>query len=176
MRACVQYTFGKARWQGTGACRVWGRFDYKAGSWRRNRPVVCKAEITQKALNPRFVVTDLYKSSPEKAYAFYCQRGDAENRIKEFKLDMMAGRTSCHRFLANQFRLLLHVAATVLMTAIQQAAQGTEFAAAQASTIRLRLLKLGARVVGTTRRIHLHMSSSYPRQAAWRHIHAALGW
>lgn len=176
MQACCKYAFARDQWQEEGVCRVFGRFDYKAGSWQRKHNVVIKAEITQGELNPRFVVTDYYKNSPKLAYTFYCGRGDAaENRIKEFKLDMAAGRTSCHRFPANQFRLLLHVAATVLMNVIQHAAKGTVFAKAQAATIRLRLLKLGARIEETARRIWLRMSSSYPNQRVWATIHAALG-
>jgi hypothetical protein len=176
MQACCKYTFERRQWQDEGACRVFDRFDYKAGSWERKHNVVVKAEITQGELNPRYVVTDLYKKSPKRAYAFYCERGNAaENGIKEFKLDLAAGRTSCHRFLANQFRLLLHVAAAVLMNAIRQAATGTAFARAKAATIRLRLLKIGARVIETTRRIWLQMSSSFPNQRAWAAIHAALG-
>lgn len=175
MKACWRYTFAKEEWRKEGVCRVFSRFGYQAGKWKREHNVVTKAEITQGALNPRYIVTDLYKRAPQKAYAFYCGRGDAENRIKEFKLDLAAGRTSCHRFLANQFRLLLHVAAAVLMNTVQQAAQKTEFAKAQVSTLRLRVLKLGARVVETTRRIWLHLSSSYPSQQAWHQIHRALG-
>lgn len=175
IQACWRYTFAKEEWKDEGVCRVFGRFDYKAGPWKRKHNVVAKAEITHCALNPRYIVTDLYKRSPQKAYSFYCGRGDAENRIKEFKLDLSAGRTSCHRFKANQFRLLLHTAAAVLMNAIQQAAKKTEFAKAQVATLRLRLLKLGARVVETSRRIWLHLSSSYPNQWAWHTVHAALG-
>lgn len=175
MKACWRYTFAKEEWKEDGVCRMFGRFEYKASTWKRKHTVVNKAEITQGALNPRYIVTSLYKTSPQKAYAFYCGRGDAENRIKEFKLDLAAGRTSCHRFLANQFRLLLHVAAAVLMSAVQQAAQKTEFAKSQAGTLRLRILKLGARVVETTRRVWLHLSSGYPSQEAWHHIHKALG-
>ncbi len=175
MQACWRYTFAKHEWKEDGICRVFGRFGYKAGTWERKHTVIVKAEITQGSLNPRYIVTDLYKGSPKKAYAFYCGRGDAENRIKEFKLDLAAGRTSCHRFLANQFRLLLHVAAGVLMNTIQQAAKGTQFANAQVCTLRLRLLKIGARVIESTRRICLHMSSSYPNQQEWHQIHTALG-
>jgi hypothetical protein len=175
MQGCWLYTFGKAQWQDQGVCRLFRQFHYKAGSWKRKHRVVVKVEITEGKLNPRYIVTNLYKSSPEKAYAFYCGRGDIENRIKEFKLDLFAGRTSCHSFLANQFRLLLHLAAAVLMTAIQEAARGTSLATAQAGTIRLRLLKLGARVVETTRRIWMHMSSSFPCQAVWQQVYAALG-
>ena len=172
--ACLRYTFARKTFHSESQCRQFGQFDYKAGTWQRKHHVVVKAEITQGALNPRYIVTDLYKKSPQRAYGFYCGRGDAENRIKEFKLDICAGRTSCHRFLANQFRVLLHVAASVLMSTLQQAAQGTEYAKAQVSTLRLRLLKLGARVVETTRRIWLHLCSSYPHQEAWHKIYAAL--
>ena len=94
--------------------------------------------------------------------------------VKEFKLDMYAGRTSCHRFAANQFRLLLHVVAAMLVGAVQRAAQNTAFCKAQAGTIRLRLFKRGARVVESTRRIWLHLSSGYPNQDAWRRIYSAL--
>jgi hypothetical protein len=178
MRACWRYTFAREEWakESDGdVYRQFGRFEYKAGTWKRKHRVIAKVEITQGALNPRYIVTNLYPTSPpQKAYDFYCRRGDIENRIKEFKLDLSAGRTSCHRFLANQFRLLLHVAASVLMAAVQQAAKGTEFAKAQASTIRLRLLKLGARVVESTRRICLHLSSSYPSQEAWQRIYTVL--
>jgi hypothetical protein len=174
MRACCRYTFARKEFLSQGQYREFGQFDYKAGTWQRKHHVVAKAEITQGALNSRYIVTDLYKRSPQRAYEFYCGRGDAENRIKEFKLDICAGRTSCHRFLANQFRVLLHVAASVLMSTLQEAAKGTEYAKAQVSTLRLRLLKLGARVVETTRRIWLHLCTSYPSQQAWHKVYAAL--
>jgi len=174
MQACWLYTFGKQRWADQGVCRAFAGFDYKAGTWERARRVIIKAEITNGELNPRFIVSNL-PFPAQKAYGFYCGRGDIENRIKEFKLDLYAGRTSCHRFIANQFRLLLHAAASVLMTAIQEAAKGTDLAKAQAGTIRLRLLKLGARVVETSRRVWVHMSSSFPNKYAWTAVYAALG-
>jgi hypothetical protein len=174
MQVCWLYTFGKARWDQPEGCRVFGGFDYKAGTWEHARRVIVKAEITNGELNPRFIVSNL-PFPAQKAYGFYCGRGDIENRIKEFKLDLYAGRTSCHRFVANQFRLLLHVAASVLMTAIQEAAKSTTLARAQAGTIRLRLLKLGARVVETTRRVWVQMSSSFTNQAVWAGVYAALG-
>jgi hypothetical protein len=174
MNACCRYTFARKEFLWESQCRQFGQFEYKAGTWEREHRVVVKAEITQGSLNPRYLVTDLYQRSPQRAYEFYCGRGDAENRIKEFKLDICAGRTSCHRFLANQFRILLHVAASVLMSTVQQAAKGTAYAKAQISTLRLRLLKLGARVVETTRRIWLHLCTSYPRQEAWHKVYTAL--
>lgn len=167
MDACLKYG-----WEGNGA-REYGEFDYQAGSWRRDRRVVVKAEITQGELNPRFVVTNLELSLRE-AYEFYCARGNQENRIKEIKLDLSSGRTSCHRFLANQFRLVLHTAACVLMGVLQEALAGTKWARAQVGTLRLRLLKVGARVVQSCRRIWFHLPSSFPEQESWQHMHQAL--
>jgi hypothetical protein len=183
MDACLKYSQLKYRLDNP-VCREYGAFEYKAGSWDKARTVVVKAEITVSPitimssagwrqdvkLNPRFVVTNQDFASPEIAYAFYCERGDRENRIKEFELDLLGGRTSCHRFLANQFRVLLHGAAAVLMSILQEAAQATSFGKAQVGTLRLRLLKVGARVVETTRRIWVHLSSSYPDQRAWQAI------
>lgn len=113
------------------------------------------------------MVTNDTSRSPAELYHFYAQRGDVENRIKELKLDLKADRTSCHRFLANQFRLLLHAAAFVLMSALREGLHGTELAAAQAGTIRLKLLKVGVRVCETVRRVWLHLSSAYPLQPLW---------
>jgi hypothetical protein len=174
MQACCKYTFEKEAWQEEGVCRVFGSFQYKAGTWDKKRTVVVKSEITQGQLNPRFVVTNIGQNCPEEAYAYYCERGDRENRIKEFKIDLAGGRTSCHRFLANQLRVLLHAAAAVLMGAIQEAAAATQWANAQAATLRLHLLKVGARVVETARRVWVHLSSSYPHQSAWQTIYYAL--
>lgn len=168
MDACLKY-----KWEGNG-CREYGSVSYKAGSWRRPRRVVVKAEITQGELNPRFVVTSLLNLSDVEAYEFYCGRGEQENRIKEMKLDLNSGRTSCHSFLANQFRLLLHTAACMLMGVLQESLAGTRFAHAQVGTLRTRLLKVGARVVETARRIWFHLPSSFPALDAWRRMYAAL--
>jgi len=97
-------------------------------------------------------------------------RGEAENRIKELKLDLKADRLSCHRFQANQFRLLLHTTAYCLFWLLRRHLQGTELSAAQAGTIRLKLLKIGARVNQTSRRVWLHMASSYPYQALFAQV------
>jgi len=154
-------------------CREHDDFMYKAGTWPHARRVVVKVEVTQGKLNPRYVVTNLGRSAA-RVYAFYCKRGDCENRIKELKLDMLSGRTSCHRFLANQTRLLLHSAAFVLLQTIQMAAKGTAWATAQAGTIRVRLLKVGARVVETCRRIWFHLPRSFPEQETWHRIYDRL--
>jgi hypothetical protein len=168
MDACLKY-----KWEGNG-CREYGSVSYKAGSWRHARRVVVKAEITQGELNPRFVTTSLDNLSDEDAYEFYCGRGEQENRIKEIKLDLSSGRTSCHSFLANQFRLLMHTAACMLMGVLQDALVGTRFAKAQIGTLRTRLLKVGARVVETARKIWFHLPSAFPAQDAWRRMYAAL--
>ena len=104
---------------------------------------------------------------PEAHYRFYCQRGEPENRIKELKEGLKADRLSCHRFWANQFRLLLHSAAYVLLQAMRAALAGTELAHAQVNTLRLRLLKVGARVVESVRRVWLHLPSTYPWAYLW---------
>jgi hypothetical protein len=97
--------------------RLFGSFADAAGSWDRPRRVIVKAEHGARGPNPRFVVTNV-PGDPQELYdEVYCQRGEAENRIKEQQLDLFAGRTSCHRFAANQFRLLLSSAAYVLMQA-----------------------------------------------------------
>lgn len=168
MDACLKY-----KWEGNG-CREYGSVFYKAGSWRHARRVVVKAEITQGELNPRFVVTNLENLSDVEAYEFYCGRGEQENRIKEMKLDLSSGRTSCHSFLANQFRLLFHTAACMLMGVLQESLAGTRFAKAQIGTLRSRLLKVGARVVETARKIWFHLPSSFPAQDAWKRMYAAL--
>lgn len=94
-----------------------------------------------------------------------------ENRIKEQQLDLFAGRTSCHRFLANQFRLLVASAAYVLVETLRrEGLAGTEMARAQAGTIRTRLLKVGARVRVSVRRVILPLASGYPLQALFRRV------
>jgi hypothetical protein len=163
----------KYKWEGNGT-REYGSILYKAGSWRHARRVVVKAEITQGDLNPRFVVTSLENLSDVETYEFYCGRGEQENRIKEMKLDLSSGRTSCHSFLANQFRLLMHTAACMLMGVLQESLAGTRFAKAQIGTLRTRLLKVGARVVETARKVWFHLPSSFPAQDAWRRMYAAL--
>ena len=168
MDACLKY-----KWKGNG-CREYGSVCYKAGSWRHARRVVVKAEITQGELNPRFVVTSLDNLSDVEAYEFYCGRGEQENRIKEMKLGLSSGRMSCHSFLANQFRLLMHTAACMLMGVLQESLAGTRFAKAQIGTLRSRLLKVGARVVETARKIWFHLPSSFPAQDAWKRMYAAL--
>ncbi len=147
--------------------QVFGEFAYAADTWLHERRVIAKAEVMSKGENPRFVVTSRTDQEPEAHYRFYCQRGDPENRIKELKLDLKADRLSCHRFWANQFRLLLHAAAYMLMQAMRAALAGTEFARAQVSTLRLRLLKVGARIRESVRRVWVQLPSAYPCTHLW---------
>jgi hypothetical protein len=145
---------------------------YQAGTWPAERQVVCKAETAGGQLNVRYVVCDRLLESAEATYLYYCGRGDQENRIKEMKLDVFSGRTSCHRFLANQFRLLLSAAACVLFGVVQEALAGSSWAGAQIGTLRLRLIKVGARVVRSCRRIRLYLPTSSPSQRLWRFLQA----
>jgi hypothetical protein len=152
--------------------RVFGSFSYAAGSWDRPRRVIAKAEHTAQGANPRFVVVNVPGDPQELYEEVYCQRGEMENRIKEQQLDLFADRTSCHRFLANQFRLLLSSAAYVLVQALRRTAlKGTELARAQVGTIRLKLFKVAARVVVSVRRVVFHLASSYPYQAVFGEVY-----
>jgi hypothetical protein len=153
---------------------------YRAQTWPQARRVIIKAEVVQHRGrsprdNPRFVVTNL-PQTPEWLYTqVYCARGDIENRIKELHEDLAIGRTSCSRFWANQLRVLLTAAAYVLMQELRLRAARTSCARAQMGTLRLRLLKLGVRVVGSVRRIVLHLPVSTPDASAWRRIALSLG-
>jgi hypothetical protein len=151
--------------------RLFEEITYAAGTWDRPRRVIAKAEHTAQGENPRFVVTTL-PGAPQALYDdLYCQRGEAENRIKEQQLGLFADRTSCHDFKPNQFRVLLSAAAYVLVETLRRVGlAGTELAAAQVGTIRLKLFKLGGRIVRSVRRIVLHLASGYPLQAVFQTI------
>ena len=138
---------------------------YAAKTWDRQRRVIVKAEVLPKGPNVRFVVTNL-ADDPETIYdERYTARGDMENRIKEQPLGLFADRTSCHSFLANQFRLLLASAAYVLIEHLRRVGlKGTELAKAQVTTIRAKLFKIAARVTVSVRRIVFHLSSYCPYQ------------
>lgn len=139
--------------------------NYAAKTWDRPRRVIVKAERLVQGPNCRFVVTNL-DDEPRAIYdGLYIARGDRENRIKEQQLGLFADRTSCHKFLANQFRLLLASAAYVLIEHLRRVGlRGTELAKAQVTTIRVTLFKIAARVVTSVRRVVFHLSSSYPYQ------------
>ena len=147
-------------------------------SWSRRRRVVGKAEHTPKGSNPRFVVTLLAATEYDARTLYeevYCARGDMENRIKECQLDLFADRTSTRTMRANQLRLWFASMAYVLVAALRRLGlQGTQFAKATCGTIRLKLLKVGALVRRSVRRLKIAMASSYPYQRDWAIAHAAL--
>jgi hypothetical protein len=160
--------------------QVFGETRYAARRWSRKRRVIIKAEVVrhpgrEPKMNPRFVVTNL-PGSPRRLYKkVYCARGDIENRIKELHHGLEIDRTSCSRFLANQFRVLLTAAAYVLMQELRGRAAGTALARAQVSTLRERLLKLGARIERSVRRIVVHLPTTFAYRDEWRRIACALG-
>ena len=146
---------------------VYGEGRYRAGSWSSERRVIFKAEVVRQAGkepkdNPRFVITNL-KQSPQWIYEqVYCQRGDIENRLKELHHGLEIDRTSCTKFWANQFRVLMTAAAYVLMQELRLRAARTACARAQVWTLRERLLKLGAHVVVSVRRVVVHLPVLVP--------------
>ena len=144
---------------------------YAAQTWDRERRVLVKAEHTEQGSNPRYVVTNL-TDDPQNLYdEVYCARGEMENRIKEQQLDLFADRTSCTKWWANQFRLLQSSLAYLLLEAIRRLGlRGTELARAQCSTIRLKLLKIGAVIRRNSRRVYFHLSSACPHQALFFRI------
>ncbi len=140
-----------------------GEFSYAAQSWNIERRVITRLEYGPQGNNPRFVVTNVHGQAEALYQQLYCQRGEAENRIKEAQLDLFGTRASCHRFLPNQFRLLLAALAYTLMQRLRVLAlQGTELARACAATIRVRLLKIGVALLRNTRRIRLMFATHHP--------------
>jgi hypothetical protein len=151
--------------------RIFEEFDYAAETWDRPRRVIAKAEHTEQGANPRFVVTSLTGQGQALYDDLYCQRGEAENRIKEQQLGLFADRTSGHDFRANQFRVLLSAAAYVLVETLRRVGlAGTELAKAQVGTIRLKLLKIGGRIVRSVRRVVVHLASAFPLQDLLRTV------
>jgi hypothetical protein len=133
--------------------------------------VIVQAEPLDEGPNTRFLGTNL-AGEPQPLYdEVYCQRGDAENRIQEQPLGLFADRTSCHDFVANQFRVRLSAAAYLLVDHLrQQTLADTEWAHAQVDTIRCKRLKIGARVVCSVRRVVIPLAESYPRKDLFTHI------
>ena len=147
---------------------------YQAGSWPHPRRVIMKAEAMPQGTNQRFLVTNL-EGSPSELYQLYTQRGQVENYIKDLKNALKADRLSCHDFLANQLRLLLHSFAYVLMHSLRSLLEQTELGRAQFDTLRLKLLKVGGRVRQSVRRIRFMLSESYPYKAYWELLLCRLG-
>lgn len=157
---------------------LFGEGVYRARSWRHDRRVVFKAEVVRakgKAdrANDRYVITS-FKGSPESLWSLYCQRGDSENRIKELKCDLAMDRTSCTRFLPNQLRVLMTAAAFVLFQELRDVLRETELRRAMVGTLRLRLLKVGATITESVRRIVVSMPRSHPWKDLWRRAAAGV--
>ena len=184
----VDYLFGMARnsrllscickelkraeriYQSTGEpARLFKDFTYRTlNSWSRRRRVVAKAEYLPKGANPRFVVSSISKDQIPAQLLYedeYCGRGDMENRIKEQQLYLFSDRTSSAMMRANQLRLWFSSLAYVIMNELRKRVlQSTEFARATCETIRLKLLKIGAQVRVSVRRVYLSLASGYPYQ------------
>ena len=155
--------------------RLFAETEYAAGTWDRSRRVIMKAERLEAGPNRRFVVTSLTGDAQAMYDDIYTQRGDMENRIKEQQLMLFADRTSCHDFLANQFRLLLSSFAYVLLHELRRSYLATtDLTAAQVNRIRLTLFKVAARVTVSVRRVVLHLASSYPYENLFRTVAAGL--
>jgi hypothetical protein len=155
--------------------RVFKDFRYRTHkSWSRERRVVGKAEHLDKGANPRFVVTSLSAEECAAQTLYeqeYCGRGDMENRIKEKQRMLFADRVSCHTMRANQIRLYLSTVAYMLMRALREfGLQDTELAPAQCDTIRLKLLKIGAVIRVTVRKVWVSLSEAYPFQETFRQV------
>ncbi len=161
------------------SARVFKDFRYQTlKSWSRSRRVVGKAEHLAKGENPRFVVTSLSTEQVDARTLYeqiYCARGDMENRIKEQQLWLFADRTSCATMRANQLRLWFSSVAYTLMQALRRLGlKGTKLAKAQCGTIRLKLLKIGARIRVTVRKVWVSFSESYPYQQLFRQVYGNL--
>jgi hypothetical protein len=158
---------------------LYGETRYAARKWKCKRRVIIKAEVVRHPgrdpkNNPRFVVTNL-PGPPDTVYHLYCQRGDVENRLKELHHGLEMDRTSCSSFVANQFRVLLTLAAYILFQELRRRAAGTACADAQVTTLRERLVKLAVWVERSVRRIVLHLPLTFPWFSTWRHLARAVG-
>jgi hypothetical protein len=158
------------------ALRGFAETRYQAKSWNKERRVCARIEATTKGLDIRFVTTSIHPSSAQHVYeTLYGARGQAENLIKLHKAQLASDRTSCRSPLANQMRLILHTAAYWLILTLRDAIPATNaLATAEFTTIRLRLLKLGTRVIETASRVRLAFAAACPQAALFRHIAAAL--
>jgi Transposase DDE domain group 1 len=154
--------------------KLFGEGLYQAGSWEHERRVIYKAEAMQQGTNTRFVVTTR-SADPKELYEFYARRGQSENWIKDLKLHMKADRLSCHRFIANQFRLLLHACAYWLMDALRRKLISSGARRTQLDTLRLSLIKIGGRVRELFTKIRLHLASGHPGQSLWHVLCGAFG-
>lgn len=150
-------------------------FRYGARSWAVERRIITRLEYGSQGTNPRFIVTNRHDDPTFLYDGLYCQRGEAENRIKEVQLDLFGTRASCQKFLANGFRLMLAALAYTLMQDLKRLAlKGTELERASSMMIRVRLLKIGAAIVRNTRRIRILLASHHPLRATYQRAVYAL--
>ena len=156
--------------------RLFTSFTYQAHTWSTPQRIVCKVEVSAQGPNVRFVSTNLRSSQPSFIYGtIYCARGRMEGFIKNHKTFLHSDRTSCHRFEANQFRLLLHSAAYVLLhTLAEKGLPNTPWRHAYFDTIQKRLLKVGGRVREVRTKIKFHFPTSFPLQEVYVRIVANL--
>ena len=148
---------------------------YAAKSWQRERHVVARLEATTRGFNARYVVTSLKGEARHLYEDAYCIRGQAENLIKLHKVQLASDRTSCQSPVANQVRLVLHTAAYWLMLGIRDAIPAANpLAKAEFATLRLRLLKLGARVIEKAVRIRIQFASACPDATLFRLLAGSL--
>ena len=146
--------------------RLVDELTYRAGTWDRERRVVYKVEALEKGPNTRFVVTSR-KDEAETLYDWYVDRGEPELWIKDLKNACFADRMSCHRFVANQFRLLLHAAAYWLLDTLRRWLVAAGAARLQLDTLRLRLVKIAGRVRELATIVRLHLATSHPGEPLW---------
>lgn len=161
-----QQTAVKVRWL--------DELSYQAESWEHPRRVIVKVEVTAKGTNTRFVVTTRTEA-PQDLYDWYVDRGEMEGWVKDLKRACFADRLSCHRFWANQFRLLLHVAAYWLLDTLRRWLSLVQVPRMQLDTLRLRLIKIGGWVRERLTRVRLHLASSHPSEDWWRRLAARPG-
>jgi hypothetical protein len=152
-----------------------GEFVYAAQSWARERRVITRLEYGPQGNNPRYVVTNLTGPAQALYDDLYCQRGEAENRIKEAQVGLFATRTSCQHFQGNQLRVLLAALGYCLIERLRVLAlQGTALASAQVDTLRIKLLKVAAVITRNTRRIRLYLASNWPSSDIFAHAMSQL--
>ncbi len=152
--------------------RHFHEFNYAAQTWSKERRVIAKSEHNSHGSNQRFIVTNVAYGSAEERYDYYCERGQAENYIKDLKNAMYAGRLSCTTYAANSFRLLLHGWAYRIMIRLRERAKkcNLEVGRLQFDTLRLRLLKVAAQTLESVRRIKVVLPSVFPLAAAFQQI------
>ena len=161
------------------AARIFAERGYRTvTSWSQTRRVVGKAEWLAKGANPRFVVTSLAREAVDAQRLYeqvYCARGEMENRIKEPQLDLFADRTSSSHFATNQLRLWCSTVAYLLVSELRRLGlKGTAWARAQCGTLRLKLLKIGAQIRVSVRRIRIALASGYPYEALFAQVYENL--